>query len=172
VIANLGDREPDIADGVFIADSADIVGAVSIASDCGVWFQAVIRGDNDQITIGPGCNIQDSAVLHTDPGYHLRLGQNVSVGHMAMVHGCDIGDGSLIGINSVIMNGARIGAGCLIGANSLIAEGKEIPPRSLVMGSPGKVIRELDDEQVAGLLATAAGYQQKARNYLANLHPR
>ncbi len=172
MIADLGQRRLDIADDVFIADSADVIGSVSIASGCSVWFQAVIRGDNDQITIGEDSNVQDSAVLHTDPGFHLVLGTGVSIGHMAMIHGCEIGDGSLVGINSVILNGAKIGANCLIGANTLVTEGKEIPPRSLVMGSPGKIVRELNDEQVEGLLATSRGYRKKARIYRSDLRVR
>lgn len=172
MIADLGQRRPDISAGVFIADSADIVGSVSIATGSSVWFQAVIRGDNDLITIGEGCNVQDAAVLHTDPGFHLQLGNDVSIGHMAMVHGCTVGEGSLIGINSVILNGAKIGEHCLIGANALIAEGKEIPPRSLVVGSPGKIVRQLDDEQVERLRQTARNYRQRAQMYAEDFNRR
>jgi carbonic anhydrase/acetyltransferase-like protein (isoleucine patch superfamily) len=129
----------------------------------------VIRAENDRITIGEGCNIQDASVLHVDPGYPMTLAKNVSVGHKVMLHGCTIGEGSLIGINSVIMNGARIGRGTLIGANTLIAEGKEIPDGVLVLGSPGKVVRELKSEEREALLGTARGYVERSRLYKKNL---
>lgn len=172
MIADLGPRRLELADDVFIAESADVIGSVKIASGSSVWFQAVIRGDNDQISIGEGTNVQDSAVLHTDPGFHLNIGDGVSIGHMAMIHGCEIGDNCLIGINSVILNGARIGADCLIGANTLITEGKEIPAGSLVVGSPGKVVRELSRDQIERLKATASGYSKKAALYRTDLHKR
>lgn len=172
MIADLGPRRLDLADDVFIADSADVIGSVKIARGSSVWFQAVIRGDNDQISIGECTNVQDSAVLHTDPGFHLNVGDGVSIGHMAMVHGCEIGNNCLIGINSVILNGVKIGANCLIGANTLITEGKEIPSGSLVVGSPGKVVRELSPEQIEGLRASARGYSQKAALYRADLQKR
>jgi carbonic anhydrase/acetyltransferase-like protein (isoleucine patch superfamily) len=153
----------------YIAHDATLVGDITLHNNVNVWFQVVIRAENDRITIGEGCNIQDASVLHVDPGYPMTLAKNVSVGHKVMLHGCTIGEGSLIGINSVIMNGARIGKGTLIGANTLIAEGKEIPEGVLVLGSPGKVVRELKPEERAHLLKVASGYVERSRFYKANL---
>jgi carbonic anhydrase/acetyltransferase-like protein (isoleucine patch superfamily) len=155
----------------FIAHDATLVGDITLHNDVNVWFQVVIRAENDRITIGEGCNIQDGSVLHVDPGYPMTLAKNVSVGHKVMLHGCTIGEGSLIGINSVIMNGARIGKGTLIGANTLIAEGKEIPDGVLVLGSPGKVVRELKPEERDGLLRVATGYVERSKFYKKNLRP-
>ena len=155
----------------FIAHDATLVGDITLHNDANVWFQVVIRAENDRITIGEGCNIQDGSVLHVDPGYPMTLARNVSVGHKVMLHGCTIGEGSLIGINSVIMNGARIGKGTLIGANTLIAEGKEIPDGVLVLGSPGKVVRDLKPEERDGLLRVATGYVERAKFYQKNLKP-
>ena len=155
----------------FIAHDATLVGDITLHNDANVWFQVVIRAENDRITIGEGCNIQDGSVLHVDPGYPMTLAMNVSVGHKVMLHGCTIGEGSLIGINSVIMNGARIGKGTLIGANTLIAEGKEIPDGVLVLGSPGKVVRELKPEEREGLLRVATGYVERSKFYQKNLKP-
>ncbi|WP_286236722.1 gamma carbonic anhydrase family protein [Neptuniibacter halophilus] len=146
----------------FVADNATVIGNVELHDRSSIWFNVVIRGDNDPIIIGPGSNVQDGAVLHTDPGYTLRLGADVTVGHMAMLHGCEVGDGSLIGIGAVVLNGAKIGKGCLIGANALVPEGMEIPDHSLVVGSPAKVKRTLNAEQVAGL-------QENARHYVENM---
>ena len=151
----------------WVADSATVVGNVLLKQDASVWFNAVVRGDNDLITIGAGSNVQDGSVLHTDPGYPLTIGANVTIGHKVMLHGCDIGEGSLIGINAVVLNGAKIGKNCLIGANALITEGKEIPDNSMVMGSPGKVVRTLTDEQAAGIRAGAAHYVENARRFKA-----
>jgi len=153
----------------YIAPDASVIGSVVLENDVSIWFQVVIRAENDRITIGEGCNIQDGSVLHVDPGYPMTLGKSVSVGHKVMLHGCTIGDGSLIGINSVIMNGARIGRGTLIGANTLIAEGKEIPDGVLVLGSPGKIVRELKPEERDHLLKVARGYVERSRFYKANL---
>ena len=153
----------------YIAPDASVIGSVVLENDVSVWFKVVIRAENDRITIGEGCNIQDASVLHVDPGYPMTLGKHVSVGHKVMLHGCTIGEGSLIGINSVIMNGARIGRGTLIGANTLIAEGKEIPEGVLVLGSPGKIVRELKQEEKDYLLTVAAGYVDRARFYAAKL---
>lgn len=155
----------------FIAHDATLVGDIILHNDANIWFQVVIRAENDRITIGEGCNIQDGSVLHVDPGYPMALAMNVSVGHKVMLHGCTIGEGSLIGINSVIMNGARIGKGTLIGANTLIAEGKEIPDGVLVLGSPGKVVRELKPEEREGLLRVATGYVERSKFYQKNLKP-
>jgi carbonic anhydrase/acetyltransferase-like protein (isoleucine patch superfamily) len=155
----------------YIAHDATLVGDITLQNDVSIWFQVVIRAENDRITIGEGCNIQDASVLHVDPGYPLTLAKNVSVGHKVMLHGCSVGEGSLIGINSVIMNGARIGKGTLIGANTLIAEGKEIPDGVLVLGSPGKVVRELRQEERDGLLRVASGYVERSKFYKKNLKP-
>lgn len=171
MIYKLDGRQLEIqGDDYFIADNATVIGAVTIGNNVSIWFNAVIRGDNEPITIGENTNIQDGVVLHTDEdGIPLNIGSNVTVGHQVMLHGCDIGDNSLIGINSVILDGARIGESCLIGANSLITEGKEIPDRSLVIGSPGKVVRELSDEQVQELLDSATRYVNNFKRYRAGL---
>ena len=153
----------------WIAPNATVIGKVVLENNVSIWFNAVVRGDNDVITIGENSHVQDGSVLHTDPGLPLTLGKNMSVGHMAMLHGCTIGDDSLIGIKSVILNRAVIGRSCLIGANSLIPEGKTIPDRSLVMGSPGKVVRELTDEEVARIRRTARNYVENWQRYLAGL---
>jgi carbonic anhydrase/acetyltransferase-like protein (isoleucine patch superfamily) len=149
----------------FVAANATLVGSVILEDQSSVWFNAVVRGDNEPIVIGPRSNVQDGSVLHTDEGVPLTLGADVTVGHMVMLHGCTIGDGSLIGIKALILNHAVIGRECLIGANTLITEGKVIPERSLVLGSPGKVVRTLSDEEVAGLRAIAAHYVENARRY-------
>lgn len=153
----------------FIAHDATLVGDIILHNDANIWFQVVIRAENDRITIGEGCNIQDGSVLHVDPGYPMTLAMNVSVGHKVMLHGCTIGEGSLIGINSVVMNGARIGRSTLVGANTLIAEGKEIPDGVLVLGSPGKVVRDLKEEEKALLLKIAQGYIDRSRLYRETL---
>jgi carbonic anhydrase/acetyltransferase-like protein (isoleucine patch superfamily) len=164
-LLRLGERRPQIAPGAWVAPNATVIGDVRLAAGASVWWNAVLRGDNDPITIGENTNIQDGSVLHTDEGVPLTLGRDITVGHMVMLHGCTIGDGSLIGIGSIVLNRAVIGAHCLIGANTLIPEGKVIPDRSLVLGSPGKVVRELGDEEVARLLAGAAHYLDNARRY-------
>ena len=151
----------------WVADSATVVGNVLLKQDASVWFNAVVRGDNDLITIGEGSNVQDGSVLHTDPGFPLTIGAHVTIGHKVTLHGCDIGEGSLIGINAVVLNGAKIGKNCLIGANALITEGKEIPDNSVVMGSPGKVVKMLSEEQAAGIRVGAAQYVENARRFRA-----
>lgn len=153
----------------WIAPNATVIGKVRLDEGASVWFGAVLRGDNELIHIGENSNVQDGAVLHTDPGSPLTLGTGVTVGHNAMLHGCTVGDYSLIGINAVVLNGARIGKHCIIGANALIAEGKEIPDGSLVVGSPGKVVRELTEAQKKMLEAGAAHYVQNAKRYAAEL---
>ncbi|MCD6044121.1 MAG: gamma carbonic anhydrase family protein [Burkholderiales bacterium] len=155
----------------YIAHDATLVGDITLHNDVSIWFQVVIRAENDRVTIGEGCNVQDGSVLHVDPGFPMTLGKQVSIGHKVMLHGCTIGDGSLIGINSVIMNGARIGRGTLVGANTLIAEGKEIPDGVLVLGSPGKVVRELKPEEKERLLKVASGYVERGKFYKSNLKP-
>lgn len=149
----------------WVADSAVVVGNVLLKQNANVWFNAVIRGDNELITIGEGSNVQDGSVLHSDPGYPLTIGSHVTVGHKVMLHGCEIGEGSLIGINAVVLNGAKIGKNCIVGANALITEGKEIPDNSMVMGSPGKVVRTLTDEQAAGIRMGAKHYVENARRF-------
>ncbi|HEX6266495.1 MAG TPA: gamma carbonic anhydrase family protein [Burkholderiales bacterium] len=152
-----------------VAYDATLVGDITLENDVSVWFKVVIRAENDRVTIGEGSNIQDGSVLHVDPGYPLRLGPRVTVGHKVMLHGCTVGEGTLVGINSVVMNGARIGRNSLIGANTLIAEGKEIPDGVLVLGSPGKVVRELRQEEKDFLLKIAQGYVERSRFYKENL---
>lgn len=162
----LEDHKPQLeGDHHFIADNATVIGRVLLQDKASVWFNVVIRGDNDLITIGPESNVQDGAVMHTDPGIPLTLGRGVTVGHKAMLHGCTIGDYSLIGINAVILNGAKIGRHCLIGANTLIPEGMEVPDGSMVVGSPGKIKRELSDNQKKMLELSAAHYVQNAGRY-------
>jgi carbonic anhydrase/acetyltransferase-like protein (isoleucine patch superfamily) len=168
-IYSLGDRQPVLGPEVWVAPNATVIGDVRLGDNASIWWNAVVRGDNDTITIGAGSNIQDGSVLHVDAGVPLSIGANVTVGHQVMLHGCTIGDESLIGIKSVILNRAVIGRHCIIGANSLIPEGKEIPERSLVMGSPGKVVRQLSDDEVARLLLAAQGYVENARRYRAEL---
>ena len=149
----------------FIADNATVIGSVILKQNASIWFNAVVRGDNDVITIGENSNVQDGAILHTDAGIQLTLGREVTVGHMVMLHGCTIGDNSLIGIKSVILNKAVIGKNCLIGANTLISEGKIIPDGSLVMGTPGKVVRELNDAEIQRLQTSATVYVKNFKRY-------
>lgn len=166
MIYELEDRQPEIrGDGHFIADNATIIGSVVLEARSSVWFNAVIRGDNDLMTIGEDSNVQDGAVLHTDPGIPLTLGRGVTVGHQAMLHGCDVGDYSLIGINAVVLNRARIGKHCLIGANTLIPEGMEVPDGSMVVGSPGAIKRTLSEQQQSMLEYGAQHYVENAERY-------
>ena len=155
-------------DGSFwVAPNAIVLGKVRLETDASVWFGAVLRGDNELIRIGARSNVQDGCVLHTDPGFPLDIAEDCTVGHMVMLHGCTIGRGSLIGIGSIILNGAKIGEECLIGANTLIPEGKVIPPRSMVLGSPGKIVRELTDEDVARFGKGAVRYVANWKRYKA-----
>jgi len=160
---------PDIDPDTWVAPSAAVIGAVTLAAGASVWFGAVLRGDNERITVGLGSNVQENAVLHTDMGYPLVVGANCTIGHKAMLHGCTIGDGSLIGMAATVLNGARIGAGCLIGAGALVTEGKEIPDGALVMGAPGRVVRMLDPEAVARLLRSAESYRRAMRRFRSGL---
>ncbi len=170
MIYSLGDRKPEFrGDDYWVADNATLIGSVVLENNVSVWFNAVIRADNDVITLGENSNVQDGSVLHTEGGVPLVIGRNVTIGHQAMLHGCVIGDNSLIGINSVILDGAKIGKNCLIGANSLIPEGKEIPDGSLVMGSPGKVVRVLSEEQTADLKMSALHYVENFKRYKVGL---
>jgi carbonic anhydrase/acetyltransferase-like protein (isoleucine patch superfamily) len=169
---SIGERRTELrGEHHFIAYDATLVGSIVLEGNVNVWFKVVIRADNDQITIGEGCNIQDGSVLHVDPGYPMKLARRVTIGHKVMLHGCTIGEGTLVGINSVVMNGARIGRSSLIGANTLIPEGKEIPDGVLVLGSPGKVVRDLKQEEKDYLLTIAQGYIDRARYYKENLKP-
>jgi len=162
---SLGETRVVARGDYWIAPNATVVGSVVLENNVSIWFNAVVRSDNDVITIGENSQVQDAAVLHADPGFPLTIGRNVSVGHMVMLHGCTIGDGSLIGIKSVILNGAVIGRNCLIGANTLIAEGKTIPEGSLVLGSPGKIVRQLKPEEIAEINETADHYVQNFKRY-------
>jgi carbonic anhydrase/acetyltransferase-like protein (isoleucine patch superfamily) len=171
VIYELGDRRPNIHESCFIAPNATVLGTVELAQDVSVWFNATIRGDTDLIRIGEGTNIQDGSVLHTDEGIQLVIGRRVTVGHKAMLHGCNVGDGSLIGIGATVLNHAVIGKHCLIGAHALITEGKKIPDRSLVVGAPGRVIRTLSDEAVEQLEEAARHYVDNAKRFLVELQP-
>ncbi|PQO24478.1 gamma carbonic anhydrase family protein [Rhodobacteraceae bacterium WD3A24] len=161
---------PDDGD-CWIAPDANVIGRVVLETGASVWFASTLRGDNEEIRVGRGSNVQENCVLHTDMGYPLTIGADCTIGHKAMLHGCTIGDGSLVGMGATVLNGARIGRGCLIGAGALITEGKEIPDASLVMGAPGKVVRTLDAEAIAGLLDSAEGYRAKMRRFRAGLKP-
>jgi carbonic anhydrase/acetyltransferase-like protein (isoleucine patch superfamily) len=169
VIYRLEERRVVRHENSYIAPSATVIGSVELQERASIWFQAVVRGDNDPIVIGPESNVQDAAVLHTDLGVPLHIGRGVTIGHKAMLHGCTIGDYALIGINAVVLNRARIGRYCIIGANSLIPEGREIPEGSLVMGTPGKVVRTLSDAERVGLERSAAIYVANAQRYRAGL---
>ena len=172
MIFALGEDQVEmVGEGQFVAPGAILIGKVILKAQASVWFNAVLRGDNEPITIGERTNVQDGSVLHTDPGHPLTLGCGVTVGHLAMLHGCEVGDNSLVGINAVILNGAKIGRNCIIGANTLVGEGKEIPDNSLVLGTPGTVVRTLDDAAVARLQKTAAVYVAKSLQYSTQLKP-
>lgn len=153
----------------YIAHDATLVGAITLEADVNVWFQVVIRAENDVVRIGEATNVQDGSVLHVDPGYPMTLGNRVTIGHKVMLHGCTVGDGSLVGINSVVLNGAKIGSGTLIGANSLIPEGKEIPDGVLVVGSPGRIVRDLQPQEREHLLKISAGYVERSKRYRIEL---
>lgn len=167
----IGDKKPQISASAWVAPNATVIGDVCLAAGSSIWWNAVLRGDNDPISIGENSNIQDGSVLHTDEGVPMNIGANVTVGHLVMLHGCTVGDGSLIGIGSIILNRAVIGRGSIVGANTLIPEGKTYPDRVLIVGSPGKVVRELNDEEVARLLGSAAHYVDNARRYRETLQP-
>ena len=156
-------------DNFYIAETAIVLGKVKLCKDASVWFGAVLRGDTELITIGESSNVQDGAVIHTDIGFPVNIGQGVTVGHQAMLHGCTIGDGSLIGINAVVLNGAKVGSGCLIASNALVTEGMEVPDGSLVMGSPGKIKGSLDEEKRKGLLLSAQYYVQNYKRFKLEL---
>ena len=161
----LGSETPDVHKSVFIAPGAHVIGNVELKKGASVWFNSVIRGDMDKITVGENTNIQDGSVLHTDPGYPLTVGKRVTVGHMVMLHGCQISDDALIGIGSIILNNAKIGKNCIIGANSLITENKVIPDNSLVVGSPGRVLRKVTDEEIKAVLENGKHYVDFSKKY-------
>src|SRR3954462_8572694 len=169
---SLGERRVQlIGEHHFVAHDATVVGDVILHANANIWFQCVVRAENARITIGANCTVQDACVLHVDPGYPMMLGRNVSIGHKVMRHGFTGGDGTLIGINSVVLKGAKIGKAVLVGANTLITEGKEIPDGVLVVGSPGKVVRELKPEERERLLGIASGYVERSRLYARELKP-
>ncbi|WP_369058990.1 gamma carbonic anhydrase family protein [Caulobacter sp. 73W] len=170
-VYKLGAAAPTLpADGEYwIAPNASVMGNVVLKKNASIWFGVTVRGDNDPITIGENSNVQDGSVLHTDLGVPLTIGSNCTIGHMVMLHGCTIGDNSLVGIGAIVLNGARIGRNCLIGAGALIAEGKEIPDNSLVMGAPGKVIREVSEHQAQILTGSALHYVENWKRYVRDM---
>ena len=165
----LGDRQPEVAADAWIAPGCHLIGDVLVGAGASIWFNSTLRGDNEWISIGAGSNIQENCVLHTDMGFPLTIGEGCTIGHKAMLHGCTIGDNSLIGMGATVLNGAKIGRNCLIGAGSLVTEGKEIPDGALVMGMPGKVVRDLDEETITSLRRSAQAYQEKARAFRSDL---
>ena len=160
---------PRVADTAWVADSAQVIGNVELGQDASIWFGTVVRGDTECITIGAGSNIQDASVLHADAGQPLVVGEGVTVGHQVMLHGCTIGDGSLIGIGAIVLNGARIGKNCLVGAGALVTEGKEFADGSMIIGSPAKVVRQLTPEQIGSLRQSAQHYIDNARRFRSGL---
>ena len=168
-ISQLGEHAPEIDPSAFVADTATLVGKVTLEANASVWFGATLRGDNERITIGANSNVQEGTVMHTDIGYPLDIGNNVTIGHQAMLHGCTVGDGSLIGIQAVVLNGARIGKGCLVGAGALVTEGKQFPDHSLILGSPAKVVRTLTQEDLLRLEASAASYVARGQLFKTQL---
>jgi carbonic anhydrase/acetyltransferase-like protein (isoleucine patch superfamily) len=168
-IFELDGNAPRLDEGAWVAESAEVIGRVELNRNTSVWPKVVIRGDNDLIQIGEGSNVQDASILHTDPGYPLIIGKQVTVGHQVMLHGCHVGDGSLIGIGAVILNGAKIGKNCLVGAGALVTEGKEFPDGSMILGSPAKAVKTLTSEQIAGIEDIAGRYVKNAQRYQKTL---
>lgn len=168
-IYQLDEHTPQVHPTAFVADSAQVVGRVTLGEGSSVWFNTVIRADNEPMTIGAGSNIQDGSVLHSDTGFPLSVGERVTVGHQVVLHGCTVGDESLIGIGAVVLNGAKIGKHCLVGAGSLVTEGKEFPDGSMILGSPAKVVRQLTPEQIDGLRRSAQHYIANAQRFQASL---
>lgn len=169
MIFKLDNAQPEIADSCFVAPSASLIGAVRMAANASVWFNCVLRADNEPIVIGENSNVQDGSVLHVDPGYPIEIAANVTIGHKVMLHGCQIGEGTLIGMNAVVLNGARIGKNCLIGANALVTENMEIPDGSMVLGSPAKVVKTLDEKLQARLAEGAKHYVDNGARYRSGL---
>ena len=171
MIINLGDKKLKTADDNFwIAPNASVIGDVVLERDASIWFNAILRADNEPITIGEGSNVQDGAIIHTDPGYACNIGKKVTVGHMAMLHGCSIGDGSLIGIGSVVLNGAKIGRNCIIGSKALVTEGMEVPDGSMVLGIPGKIKKTLTEEEQSVVPLGAEHYIDNYKKYKQLAH--
>ncbi|MFZ6726104.1 gamma carbonic anhydrase family protein [Undibacterium sp. MH2W] len=168
-IYQLGDIAPDIDPSAYITDTANIIGKVKIEAKASIWFDATIRGDNELITISENSNVQEGCILHTDPGFPLVVGKNVTIGHQAMLHGCTIGEGSLIGIQAVILNGAKIGKNCLVGAGALVTEGKEFPDNSLIIGSPAKAVRTLTEQDLRGMHLNTDNYAYRGQLYKTEL---
>ena len=168
-IYQLDEHRPEVPASAWVADSAEVIGRVSLGEHVSIWFNAVLRGDSEHLSIGSGCNVQDGSVLHADHGFPLRLDAGVTVGHQVMLHGCTVGENSLIGIGAVVLNGARIGRNCIVGAGALVTEGKDFPDGSLIVGSPAKVVRELTNEQIEGLRASARHYIANGQRYAAGL---
>ena len=168
-IYQLGDKKPVIPASCYIAETATIIGDVTLGERVSVLFGAVIRGDNDPVTIGDDSNVQDNCVLHSDPGLPLTIGKGVTIGHQAMLHGCTIGDGALIGIQAVVMNGAVIGESSLVGAGAVVTEGKSFPERSLILGAPAKAVRTLTDADIANLERAASGYVERGAHFRTHL---
>ena len=168
-IYQLGDISPEIDASAYITESANIIGKVKIEANASVWFDVTIRGDNELIVVGENSNVQEGCILHTDPGCPLTIGKNVTIGHQAMLHGCTIGEGSLIGIQAVILNGAKIGKNCLVGAGALVTEGKVFPDNSLIVGSPAKVVRTLTEEAIASMQGNTQHYVARAQQYKTQL---
>jgi carbonic anhydrase/acetyltransferase-like protein (isoleucine patch superfamily) len=168
-IYSISGEKPQLAESAWVAPQAVVIGSAELAARTSVWFNAVIRADNEPVKIGEGSNVQEGAVLHTDSGFPMDIAANVTIGHQAMLHGCTVGEGSLIGVQAVILNGAVIGKNCLVGAGAVVTEGKVFPDRSLIVGAPAKVVRELTDEQVASLLENAADYVRRADVYRRQL---
>ena len=169
-IYQLGDDAPQIDPSAWVADTANLIGKVTLGANATVWYGVTMRGDNERITIGADSNVQEGCVMHTDMGYPLEIGVGVSIGHQAMLHGCSIGDGALIGIQAVVMNGAKIGKGCLVGAGALVTEGKQFPDNTLILGSPAKAVRLLTLDDTAKLVEIANGYVQRGKLYRAKLN--
>jgi carbonic anhydrase/acetyltransferase-like protein (isoleucine patch superfamily) len=168
-IYELGTAVPSISTSAYVAETSAVIGDVTVADGASVWFGATIRGDNDRITIGRNSNVQEGAVLHTDPGYQLTVADDVTIGHQAMLHGCSIGEGTTVGMQAVILNGARIGRNCLVGAGALVTEGKEFPDNSLIIGVPAKAVRTLTDDDVAGMRRNTGGYVERAQYFKTQL---
>ena len=169
MIYSLDERRVEFRGDYYVAPTASVIGSVVLGHNASVWFNCVLRGDNDVITIGDNTNIQDASVLHIDAGVPMTLGANVSIGHKVMLHGCSVGDNSLIGINAVVLNNARIGKNCLVGASALVTEGKEFPDGSLVLGSPARVVRSLKEEEISNISRIARHYVQKSAVYRRSL---
>ena len=168
-IYRMGEHIPNVDDSAWVADSAQVIGRITLAAESSIWFGSVLRGDNEPLVVGRGSNVQENCVMHADEGFPLVLGDGVTIGHQVMLHGCSIGDGSLIGIQSILLNGVRIGKNCLVGAGSLVTEGKTFPDGVLIVGRPATVVRELTAEQIAGLRQSAEAYVAKAHQFRAEL---